>query len=140
MEAGRKSELTVSQLLNIALALRIPPVYLLAPLGLPESKLDLANLSPDFESMTVVEFEAWLSGNTTSTHQLSSAAEHRDRNQLAALRELFVQRQERERICRALDLEEELAPRTVDSELGDFQALARSRLRTTDKRIAELTS
>ena len=45
IEAGRKVALGVNQLLNIAMALRVPPGYMLAPLSEPDRPLDLPNLS-----------------------------------------------------------------------------------------------
>ena len=62
IEAGRKDDLLVSQLLNIAKALRVTPIFLLAPIATPSARLDIANLSPSFTDMTVVQFDAWISG------------------------------------------------------------------------------
>ena len=45
VEAGRKVALDVNQLLNIAMVLRVPPSYMLAPLSEPDRPLDLPNLS-----------------------------------------------------------------------------------------------
>jgi transcriptional regulator with XRE-family HTH domain len=61
IELGRKAAVDVVQLLNIAMALRVPLSYLLAPMGLPDSGLDLPGLSIEFASMTSSEFDAWLS-------------------------------------------------------------------------------
>jgi transcriptional regulator with XRE-family HTH domain len=69
IEAGRKAELSVSQLLNIAAALRVPPVVLLAPIGLPLHGPDVPNLSSDIAGMTTVEFDAWLSGASDGAYR-----------------------------------------------------------------------
>lgn len=46
IEAGRTLDLSVSQLLNIAKALRVSPIFLLTPIASPLAKLDIANLTP----------------------------------------------------------------------------------------------
>ena len=139
VEAGRKAELTVSQLLNIAFALRLPPAYLLAPLGNPDGKIDLAYLSDDLENMKVVEFENWLSGNVNGAYSVSSAAEHRDRNQLQALRELEVELRERKRLSQTFDLERGLAAK--ENFVEDSAALegeTEARLEETNRRLSRL--
>jgi transcriptional regulator with XRE-family HTH domain len=140
VEAGRKAELTVSQLLNIALALRLPPAYLLAPLGRPNGSLDLANLSDDFSSMTNVEFDGWLSGAPSGAFRITSASEHLDRLQLQALRELAVELRERTRLNKLLHLERELRPETENHESSTLTAGSQARLQETSRRITELTT
>jgi transcriptional regulator with XRE-family HTH domain len=135
VEAGRKAELTVSQLLNISIALDLPPAYLLAPLGRPLDSLDLANLSDDFARMTVIEFDAWLSGNTRGAYRVTSAAEHRDRNLIHALRELQSQLRERWRLAHEIELEAELTPHGQESPSAD----TRRRLDDASRRISELS-
>jgi transcriptional regulator with XRE-family HTH domain len=134
VEAGRKAELTVSQLLNIAFALRLPPVYLLAPLGKPHDRLDLTNLSEDLTQMTVIEFDAWLSGNTLGAYRVTSAAEHRDRNLIHAMRDLEFQNRERTRLGREFELEAELAS---DGHQGRSQETQRG-IEDASRRIREL--
>jgi transcriptional regulator with XRE-family HTH domain len=60
IESGRKSDVTVSQLLEIAHALGISPLLLLVPIGRPKNTLDLPNLSPELAAMTVDDFEDWM--------------------------------------------------------------------------------
>ena len=43
IEAGRKDDLLVSQLLNIAKTLRITPIFMLTPIATPAGRLDIAN-------------------------------------------------------------------------------------------------
>ncbi|SEB09072.1 helix-turn-helix domain-containing protein [Leifsonia sp. 21MFCrub1.1] len=98
IESGRKADISVSQLLNIARALNVPPSYLLAPIGNPNSTLDLPNLSSDFDGMTAAEFDCWLSATPASSYRPRLAAERTDINVLATLRELGSLRRELERL------------------------------------------
>lgn len=61
IEAGRKPDLTVSQLLNIARGLGVSPLFLLAPVGRPFEALDLPNLSTELGTMNVSDFDNWVS-------------------------------------------------------------------------------
>lgn len=98
IESGRKADISVSQLLNIARALNVPPSYLLAPMGSPNSTLDLPNLSADFDGMTAAEFDCWLSATPASSYKPRLAAERTDISTLGALRELGSLRRELERL------------------------------------------
>jgi transcriptional regulator with XRE-family HTH domain len=98
IESGRKADISVSQLLNIARALNVPPSYLLAPIGNPNSTLDLPNLSADFDGMTAAEFDCWLSATPAASYRPRLAAERTDINTLATLRELGSLRRELERL------------------------------------------
>ena len=140
VEAGRKAELTVSQLLNLALALRVPPIYLLAPVGTPDATLDLANLSSDFKSMTVVEFDAWLSGTTSGAYRATSTDEHQDRNHLQAIRELNAAVTERTRLERVRQLEREVASSANSKNADDSPSLQDAQLTETNRRINDLRS
>jgi transcriptional regulator with XRE-family HTH domain len=139
VEAGRKAELTVSQLLNIALALGLPPVYLLAPVANPLGELDLANLSSDFDSMSILEFDAWLSGSPNGSYHPASSDEHRDQNLLQTMRELDTRLRERARLTRILELEAELRP-SSQAQAEPSSSTARARIEDTSKRIAELAA
>lgn len=86
IELGRKASIDVVQLLNIAMALRVPLSYLLAPMGLPDSPLDLPALSDDFASMTSSEFDAWLSSVPDGARTPSSLDERNAVSELQALR------------------------------------------------------
>ena len=94
IEAGRKNDLAVAQLLNIAAALKISPLFILAPLGSPHERLDLPNISPAVAAMSVAEFDAWVSGLTNGGYQALSADEYSERAQLEAFRELLAARRE----------------------------------------------
>ncbi|GAA0990106.1 hypothetical protein GCM10009563_00360 [Subtercola frigoramans] len=107
IEAGRKAELSVSQLLNIAAALRVPPIVLLAPIGLPLHGPDVPNLSSDIAEMTTVEFDAWLSGASDGAYRWKTKDERAERGELQAMRELQTQLQERARLRSILEIENE---------------------------------
>jgi hypothetical protein len=140
VEAGRKAELTVSQLLNIALALRLPPVFLLAPMGNPHAQLDLANLSDGFESMSAIEFDAWLSGQLLGAYRVIDADEHRDRVLLDALRELDTQSREKSRLERTIELEKELLSDARTDDLRALRGETKRRYDETIVRVAELSA
>ena len=105
IEAGRKVVLDVSQLLNIAMALRIPLSYLLAPLGEPDRPLDLPNLSQAFEGMTAIEFDSWLASSDDGRYQPESLDERNATSELQALREWSALTREAARLQTMFDLE-----------------------------------
>ena len=98
IEAGRKNDLAVAQLLNIAWALGVSPTWILAPIGSPSEQIDLPNIIPEIRDLTVAEFDAWLSGNTDGVYMPKTSDEHNDRIQLAALRELLKEKRELNRL------------------------------------------
>lgn len=105
IESGRKVNLDVSQLLNIAMALEVPPSYLLAPIGDPNSRLDLPGLSDAFRGLTAIQFDAWLAGLNTPTYPRGSAAARATRLELEALRELTELTLEVQRLAVSIKLE-----------------------------------
>jgi len=98
IESGRKADISVSQLLNIARTLGVPPSLLLAPIARPDAALDLPNLSADFSEMTAAEFDSWLSATPASYYRPALAAERADIEVLNTLRELGALRRELERL------------------------------------------
>lgn len=98
IESGRKADLSVSQLLNIARGLNVPLSMLLAPIGRPDSELDLPNLSDDLAGMTAAEFDSWLSATPASAYRPRTAAERDDIATLSSLRELGTLSRELERL------------------------------------------
>ncbi len=98
IESGRKADISVTQLLNIARGLNVPVSMLLAPIGAPESNLDLPNLSDDFAEMTAAEFDCWLSATPLSSYQPRLASERSDIATLNTLRELGTLRREIDRV------------------------------------------
>jgi hypothetical protein len=98
IESGRKADLSVSQLLNIARGLGVPPSMLLAPMATPDAELDLPNLSAHFEQMTPAEFDCWFSATPLSSYRPRLAAERGDIETLNSLRELGTLRRELERL------------------------------------------
>ena len=88
LESGRKADLSVSQLLNIARALRVPPSLLLAHVTSPGSPLDLPNLSEDFDAMSAGEFDAWFSGISRGDHRAADTTERMTLSELESYRAL----------------------------------------------------
>jgi transcriptional regulator with XRE-family HTH domain len=107
IEANRKNDLAVAQLLNIAAALRVSPLFILAPLGSPHEHLDLPNITPAVAEMSVAEFDAWVSGLTSGVYRATTADELNERNQLEALRELLAERRLLRRLQATSDLNAE---------------------------------
>ena len=60
IESGRKADLSVSQLLDIAMGLGVSPLVLLVPVGSPFQEVDLPGVGDDVSSLTVHEFDQWL--------------------------------------------------------------------------------
>lgn len=139
IEAGRKAELTVSQLLNISATLQMPPVYLLAPVGLPEATLDIPNLSRDFDGMTVLQFDAWLAGTTDGAYRWKTREERTERDQLRAMRELESSIRERNRLRSILQTERDSNEDGVGSS-EDFFISSEERLDDVVRRISQLTA
>jgi transcriptional regulator with XRE-family HTH domain len=138
IETGRKGDLSVSQLLNIAYALQLSPTYLLAALGDPERPIDLPNVSEGIEAMTSIEFDAWISVHTTGTMTWGTATEDTERNQLKALRELDHQIRERKRLAGVLALEEETPVTPAEMEARQLWDTTEERLIRTTMRINQL--
>ena len=107
IELGRKGTVDVVQLLNIAMALKVPLVFLLAPIGRAEDRLDLPGLSAEFASMTVAEFDAWLAGTTDGARRASSIEERTATAELEALRIWKRQKAEASRLRSMVELEQE---------------------------------
>lgn len=105
IELGRKASIDVVQLLNIAMALRVPVSYLLAPMGMPAGSLDLVGLSRDFTSMTAVEFDAWLSSVPGGARVPVTLDERNAVSELQALRDWTTRVDEVQRLEAALELE-----------------------------------
>lgn len=124
IESGRKADLSVSQLLNIAKGLGVPPSMLLAPMANPDAELDLPNLSEDFAGMTAAEFDCWLSATPLSSYRPRLAAERGDVHLLNSLRELGTLRRELER----LELVLEVQSTSGDPDLADSNDEIRGRI------------
>jgi hypothetical protein len=60
IESGRKTDLSVSQLLDIAMGLGVSPLVLLVPVNTPFQLVDFPGVGDDVSSMTVHEFDQWL--------------------------------------------------------------------------------
>ena len=139
LEAGRKHDLTVSQLLNIARALRVPPIFLLAPIGRPHDPLDLVNLSSAFDGMTVADFDSWIAGETAGAYRWSSLTERTERSQLEALRELLASIRERRRLTGNLTVAAELTPANEATTPPAWDT-THERLIEANRRIDQLSS
>lgn len=128
VESGRRSDLQVSQLLNIARALDVPPSMLLAPTFQPKSELDLPNLSADFDGMTAAEFDCWFSGTPASWYRPRRAVERTDIEVQNTLREFGTLEREAERLRIVLD---------VQASSGDADlANANTEVRTRSDQVA----
>jgi transcriptional regulator with XRE-family HTH domain len=138
IEAGRKNDLAVAQLLNIAWALRVPPVFILAPLGNPNGSLDLPNIIRDIQQLTVGEFDGWLAGLDGGPYRPVTADERNDRTQLTALRELLAARREAHRLQIIVDHATELAPDKTQDEAVALWSNFQQRLDDTDRNIQQL--
>ena len=138
IETGRKGDLSVSQLLNIAYALQLSPTYLLAAMGAPQRPIDLPNVSEGIEAMTSIEFDAWISGFATGPMTWGTVTEDTERNQLKALRELDHQLRERKRLAGVLALEEEAPVTAAEIEARQLWDTTEERLIRTTMRITQL--
>lgn len=105
IETGRKSSVDVIHLLNIAMATRFPLSFFLAPLANPDGPLDLPGLSPQFATMTVGDFESWLTAAPEGSYHPASIEERNAVAELQALRELRAQLSETRRLEVALELQ-----------------------------------
>lgn len=127
LEAGRRADISVSQLLNIAMALRVPPVFLLVAVDAPGSALDLPNLSSAFDGMDVATFDAWMSGLPDGAYRETTEAGRSDRAKLQAARDLQSLLRERDRLAAVSSLDEG-APassgtraRLIESQIAEVQ-------------------
>lgn len=104
IEVGVKPDLSVSQLLNIARALNVSPIFLLVPVREPDAPLDLPNLSADFAQMKSIDFIEWLSGTSDAIRDWTTPEDHGERNQLRAMREIERLVTERTRLMQISEL------------------------------------
>jgi transcriptional regulator with XRE-family HTH domain len=137
IEAGRKNDLAVAQLLNLAWALKVSPLFILAPLGSPHENLDLPNIVPDVQKLTVGEFDAWISG-IDGIYRPMTAAEHSERTQLEALRELLRARREAHRLTVVIELETESPGDAAATDGAPSWTNTQQRLDDTNRQIAQL--
>jgi hypothetical protein len=136
IEAGRKNDLAVAQLLNIAWALRVSPVFILAPLGSPHEHLDLPNLTPEVRDLTVGEFDAWISG-IDGIYRPITADEHSERAQLEALRELLRARRDAARYQSLIKLRSDPS-HPADTDQASGWPGYQQQLDDTNRRIGQL--
>ena len=140
IETGRKADLSVSQLLNLAFALQLSPAYLLAPMGAPLRELDLPNLSEGVARLSPRELDAWISGSKQAPLQWGTVSEESERHQLAALRELDFQIRERKRLAGVIALEAEAELPGTSPEDRSLWEKTEDRLAETRLRIEQLTT
>jgi len=117
IETGRKVSIDVVQLLNIAMATRVPLSFFLAPLARSEGPLDLPGLSTQFETLTVGEFESWLTAAPDGLYHPASVEERNAISELQALRELRSRLSEVRRLDVALSLQRDI-PNGLDDALS----------------------
>jgi len=137
IEAGRKNDLAVAQLLNIAWALGVSPTCILAPIGSPMEHIDLPNIIPEIRDLTVAEFDAWLSGNTDGVYMPETSDEQNDRAQLAALRELLKEKRELKRLTQLKPVYESFDDSEGDASKTFFED-GEERAMNSARRIARL--
>ena len=135
IESGRKADISVSQLLNIARGLGVPISMLLAPIGRPDDKLDLQNLGEDFDGMTVAEFDCWLSATPSSSYRPRLAAERVDISVLNSLRELGTLRREFDR----LRIVRDVGAASGDSDLT-FDSSVQARLDLVERELERVAA
>lgn len=135
IESGRKADISVSQLLNIARGLNVPVSMLLAPVGRPDAELDLANLSADFSGMTAAEFDSWLSATSASFYRPRHASERADIAILNSVRELGTLRRELDR----LQIVVETQTASGDPDLVAANADIQRRLDRVAKEVADVS-
>jgi transcriptional regulator with XRE-family HTH domain len=135
IESGRKADISVTQLLNIARGLNVPVSMLLTPIGTPESNLDLPNLSDDFADMTAAEFDCWLSATPLSSYQPRLASERSDIATLNTLRELGTLRREIDRVRLVRDVRKS----SGDADLASATDIE-SRLESVEREAARLAA
>ena len=136
IEGGRKPDLSISEVLNLSMALRVPPIFLLAPLGSSGQALDLPNLTDDFASMTALEFDSWLAGSPNGAYRPLSVTERSDRYELQTLRELEIDRNELRRLM--VQIAQERAAMPASDEARDLMSTTLSRISEAEQRIARL--
>lgn len=139
LESGRKQDLNVSSLLNIAMALKVAPAYLLAPMTRPSNGLDLEGLNEPFDSMTAAQFDAWFSGLPDGAIRSTSGDDRTERNELQALRELIALSRERRRLSTMLSLEMDNSPPSESSPPG-FISTTSKRLSEAERHIKDLSN
>ncbi|GAA1449013.1 helix-turn-helix domain-containing protein [Leifsonia poae] len=136
IESGRKADISVSQLLNIARGLNVPPSMLLAPLGRPNAELDLPNLSDDFDGMSAAEFDCWLSATPASSYRPRLAAERSDIQTLTSLRELGTLQRELKRLQLVLQVQMMSSDENLDNSNREvqerFKYISQEATRVTD--------
>jgi transcriptional regulator with XRE-family HTH domain len=132
IELGRKANLDVSQLLNIAMALQVPPSYILAPMNDPSAPLDLPGLSSAFDSMTAIEFDAWLASLDAGAYMSRTLEGRNSTVELNALREWHALSAEIRRLQAMLQVEENL----LDG--SPYAGRTQERLRDAQRSISRL--
>lgn len=136
IESGRKADFSVSQLLNIARGLDVPLSMILAPIGRPDSQMDLPNLSDELAGMTVAEFDCWLSATPASAYRPRTAAEREDIGTLNALRELGTLSRELERLRIVLEVQ----TASGDPDLTEASPEVRSRINRLAEEASRVTA
>jgi transcriptional regulator with XRE-family HTH domain len=139
IEAGGKDDLLVSQLLNIAKALRVSPIFLLAPIATPSARFDIANLSSSFDNMTVVQFDAWILSEVDGAYHWATNDEHSERAQLLAKPGLHTQLRERSRLAVKVEGERFVESADKIAATTAFDT-TEGRLPKVSRRIKQLTS
>lgn len=132
IESGRRANLDISTVLNLAHTLRVPVSALLAPISRPDDLVDLPNLNERLAGMTAVQFDAWISGSTTGAYTAATADERNALAELNTLRELQTAKRELHRL-------EVLAQLTGD-EPDELRRMTTDQIDAAQARIDSLTA
>ncbi|WBM79867.1 hypothetical protein KIV56_17115 [Cryobacterium breve] len=90
--------------------------------------------------MTVVEFDAWISGETDGAYRWTTTDERSERTQLQAMRERDALIRERNRLASNLQVETTLNAAAGDSDAGQPWNTAQERLNEANRRITQLST
>lgn len=90
--------------------------------------------------MTVVEFDAWISGEAEGAYGWTTHAERSERTQLEAMRELFANIRERRQLTMKLQAEIHSTVAPGDEAATPSRRAVEDRLHDASPRIRQLTS
>jgi transcriptional regulator with XRE-family HTH domain len=106
IESGRKAELSIVQMLEIAMALEISPLALIVDFSRPFQPIDIQGLGPVFSRMSALEFDRWFTASGGSEADRDQASRPIEQRRLVISRRLeessWMQSMRRESIQKAV--------------------------------------
>lgn len=137
IESGRRSDPSVSQLLNISRGLGISPVLLLSSMDKPLETLDLPNLSPAMSELNAADLDAWISASerekmTFGYGEMQYSMARRDLRKLLKEYEDWIIFEED-----FDELSKELTPQEIEAEIASHKA-TEALIRVLVERLKEL--